>query len=125
MDQLEQENQELREEVNTLKETMERLSNMMEALVAAQNQPSSNSQETIQRTVISEIVSTLVSVAPLSALQYHMPSCFPWGIAPNYMPEGYHPQATEAPVITVVISVPIPWYTLLLTMKNLYSHHSK
>ena len=34
MDQLEQENQELREEVNTLKEILERLSNMMEALVA-------------------------------------------------------------------------------------------
>ena len=80
MDQLEQENQELQEEVNTLKVSWERFSNMVEALVAAQNQSSPNSQETIQRTMISKIVSTLVSVAPLSAPQYHMPSDFPWGM---------------------------------------------
>ncbi|XP_050876209.1 uncharacterized protein LOC127079898 [Lathyrus oleraceus] len=72
------------------------------------NHPSPDSQETIQRTVISEIVSTPVSVEPLSDPHYHLPSDFPWGMPLNYMPEGYHPHATKAPVVTTVMSVPHP-----------------
>lgn len=92
--------------MNTLKERLERLSNMIKALVAAHNQSSSNSQETIQRTVISEVVSTPVFVAHLNAPQYHMPSDFPWGMPSNHIPEGYRPQDTEALVVTAVMSVP-------------------
>ncbi|CAL5204479.1 unnamed protein product [Lathyrus oleraceus] len=106
MDQLKQENQELWEEVNTLKANVERLSNMMEALVAAQNHPSPNSQETIQRIMISGILSTPISMAPLSAPRYHMPSGFPWGMPPNYIPEGYRPHVTKALVVTTVMFVP-------------------
>ena len=39
MDQLQQENRDLREEVSTLKDSLERLTDMMESMVAAQNQP--------------------------------------------------------------------------------------
>lgn len=67
MEQLEYENQDLREDVTSLKSNLERLTTMMETLVAAQNQPS---LETIQRTVISEVVSMPISVAPVNAPQY-------------------------------------------------------
>lgn len=39
MDRLEKENRELREEVTALRDSFGRLTTMMEALVAAQNQP--------------------------------------------------------------------------------------
>ena len=65
MDQLEQENRELREEVTTLKDTMERLSLMVETLTAAQNRPSTP----LQRTVISEIVSSPIVGVPVNAPQ--------------------------------------------------------
>ena len=48
MSQLEQENQELGEEVITLKDSLERLTAMMDTLVAAQNQSSNNSQDPLQ-----------------------------------------------------------------------------
>lgn len=71
MDRLEQENRELREEVTTLRDGYERLTTMMEALAAAQNQPPPPPPQTsLQRTVIFDIVSTPVFVAPISALQY-------------------------------------------------------
>lgn len=60
MEQLEQENQEIMEEVTSLKGSLERLTKMMETLVAAQNQPP---LEPIQRIVISEVVSTPIFVA--------------------------------------------------------------
>lgn len=85
MEQLEQENQEHREEVASLKGNLKRLTTMMETLVAAQNQPP---LEPIQRTVISEVVSTPISVAPVSAPQYQMHPNFPWGMPPNYVLEG-------------------------------------
>lgn len=44
MDHLEQENHELREEVTALRESLERLSAMMEALETAHNQPPPPSQ---------------------------------------------------------------------------------
>lgn len=77
MSQLEQENQELREEVITLKDNLERLTAMMDTLVAAQNQSSNNSQYPLQRTSISENVSTPIPVAAVNDQQYHMPPIFP------------------------------------------------
>lgn len=76
MDRLEQENYELREEVTTLRDNYERLTVMMEALVSAQNQPPPPPQTLLQWTVISEIAYTPISVAPVIALQHHMPSGF-------------------------------------------------
>lgn len=88
MEQLEQENQELMEEVTSLKGSLERLTTIMETLVATQNQPPS---EPIQRTVISKDVSTPISVAPVNTHQYQIQPNFPWGMPPNYIPEGYRP----------------------------------
>ena len=98
MDQLEQENRELREEVNTLKDTMERLSLMVETLTAAQNRPSTP----LQRTVISEIVSSPIVGVPVNAPQYQMPPNRPWGMPLNFMVEGYIPPVTEDPRTTVI-----------------------
>src|SRR3954463_4269853 len=61
MEDFEQENEELREEINTLKGTVERLNGMIEALVVAQNRPT---PEEPQRTVVSEIVSTPILSMP-------------------------------------------------------------
>lgn len=47
MSQLEQENQELREEVITLKDSLEGLTTMIETFVSAQNQSSNNSQDPV------------------------------------------------------------------------------
>lgn len=54
MDDLDQENGELREEVTALTESLERLNNMVEALAVAQSRPSLEEQ----RILISEIGAT-------------------------------------------------------------------
>ncbi|XP_050895263.1 uncharacterized protein LOC127101873 [Lathyrus oleraceus] len=105
MDHLEQENRELRKEVTTLRGSYEMLTTMMETLVAAQNQPPPSPQTSLQRTVISKIVSTPIFMAPVSALQHYMPSGFPWGMPHNFMPEGYQP-AVEVPMAQPVMSIP-------------------
>lgn len=46
-------------------------------------------------------------MAPVSAPQHHMPSGFPWGMPPNFVPEGYQP-AIEVPMDQPVMSVPPP-----------------
>ncbi|XP_050919668.1 uncharacterized protein LOC127137237 [Lathyrus oleraceus] len=106
MSKLEQENQELREEVITFKDSLERLTSMIETLAAAQNQSSNNSQDLVQQTTISKNVSTLIPVAPVNDQKYHMQPGFPWGMPHGYMPTGYHPQNPEAPVVTVVMFIP-------------------
>ena len=73
MDQLEQENRELREEVTNLKDIMEKLNLMVETLTAAQNRPSTP----LQRTVISEIVSSPIVGVPVNVPQYQMPPNHP------------------------------------------------
>ena len=86
MDDLEEENRELREEVSTLKESLERLNAVIESMAATQNQ---------QRTVISEVVSAPISEVPVNSPRYNMPKGFPWGMPVNFMPEGYVPLTTE------------------------------
>ena len=70
MDNLEQENRELQEEVSTLKVGMTNLTNLMEALVAAQNQPLSVQPQPTRET-------TEAPTVPVSAtsvvVQNHMP----------------------------------------------------
>lgn len=83
MEQLEQENHELREEVNSLKRNLDRLTTMKETLMDAQNQPP---PKPIQRTMISEVVSMPISMAPVNAPQYQMHPNFPWGMPQNYVP---------------------------------------
>ena len=76
MDQLEQENRELKEEVA-------RLGALMEQLLAAQNQPATP----VQRTVISEIVTPTVPAASAHFASHAMPAGFPWGMPPGFMPD--------------------------------------
>lgn len=68
MEFLDQENHEICEEVTTLSDRYERLTAMMEALVAAQNPPLPPPPTPLQRTD---------SVAPIKAPQHHMPYGFP------------------------------------------------
>src|SRR3954465_5669670 len=96
MEDFEQENEELREEINTLKGTVERLNSMVEALVVAQNRPT---PEEPQRTVVSESVSTPIP-------QYTMPPDRPWGMPYNFTPEGYIPPVSEVPKVTMDMRPP-------------------
>ena len=70
---------------------MERLSLMVETLTAAQNRLSTP----LQRTVISEIVSSPIVGVPVNAPQYQMPPNRPWGMPIDFIPEGYVPPITE------------------------------
>ncbi|XP_050919044.1 uncharacterized protein LOC127136540 [Lathyrus oleraceus] len=95
----------------------------METLVAAQNQSYNNSQDPLQRTTISENVSTPISVVPVNDQKYHMPPDFPWGMPRGNMPTGYRPQNVEAPVVTVVMFVPyLVVYTTPYNEENI--HHA-
>lgn len=79
MDQLEQENHEPIEEVA-------RLTNLMESLMTSQSQATLVPATLQQRTIISEITSTLVSVAPANQPVQSMSVGFPWGMPQNYVP---------------------------------------
>ena len=103
MEGLDQENEELREEIATLRDTVQRLNGMVEAMVASQNQPA---QEDLQRTVISEVVSTPVCGVPAVDPRYVMPPNRPWGMPLNFVPEGYVPPVTENPRIVIEEQLP-------------------
>ncbi|KAK2448950.1 hypothetical protein QL285_008189 [Trifolium repens] len=109
MEAIEQENTELREEITTLRADMERLNALVDSLVVAQNQPLTPRplNTKAQTTVISEIVTTPVSVAPVNTLQYTMPEGYPWGM-PYNLNGGYWPIASE---VQPVIEIPTVQYT--------------
>ena len=75
MENLEQENRELREEVITLKAGMANLTALMESLVAAQNQPPLAQPQ--QTTVASEGPSVPVSVTVGTTAENRMPQGYP------------------------------------------------
>lgn len=76
----------------TLRDNYERLTDMLDTLLAAQNLPHPPPPQTLlQRIMISEIVSTLIFVTLVSTLQHHMPPGFPWAMPHNFVPEGYQP----------------------------------
>ncbi|KAI5427608.1 hypothetical protein KIW84_032858 [Lathyrus oleraceus] len=101
MDHLEQENCELKEEVA-------RLSALMESFLAAQSQSSPTPLTPPQRTVISEIVSSTVPAASAHFAPTAMPTGFPWGMPPNFMPEGPAPTFASMPASSPVLVVPPP-----------------
>ncbi|KAI5420381.1 hypothetical protein KIW84_044244 [Lathyrus oleraceus] len=101
MDHLEQENRELKEEVA-------RLTALMESLMAAQSQSSPTPLTPPQRTVISEIVSSTVLAASAHFVPTAMPTGFPWGMPPNFMPEGPVPTFASLPASSPVLAVPPP-----------------
>ena len=89
MEDIEQENRELREEVATLKSGMAHLTSLMEALMSAHNQartspPVSTLAQTQdvsqpQVTVMSKVVSASISVIPTTTVdaRYQMPPGYP------------------------------------------------
>ena len=83
MDNLEQETRELREEVSSLKAGMVDLTTMIEALVAAQNQPPSVQPQPTRATTKAPTVP--VSATP-AIVQNRMPLRYPWGMLENFMP---------------------------------------
>ena len=118
MENIEQENRELREEVSTLKTGMAHLTSLVETLVAAQSQaraptPISTQAQTQdvsqpQVTVISEVVSTPISVIPTTIIdaRYQMPPGYPWGMPPNFIPAGFNP-TTQNPLAVMTTKPPI------------------
>ena len=97
MENLEQENRELREEVTALKAGMANLTALMESLVAAQNQPPLAQPQ--QTTIASKGPSVLVSVTPVIVSQNHTLQGYPWGMLENFIPEGFNLDTQGAPVV--------------------------
>ena len=92
MKDLEQENYELHNEVTILRTGIEKLTALVESLMAAHNQPSTLVTEAqAQNIMVSDIVTTPASVAQVSHPQHQIPKGFPWGIPYNFTLEGYHP----------------------------------
>ena len=60
-----------------------------------------------------------ISVAPINAPQHHIPSGFPWGMPPNFVPKGYQP---EVPVAQPVMSVPPPMVHVVPYVKEPVFH---
>lgn len=123
---------ELKGEVATLRTGMERLTALVEALVTAQNQPPPSppppyshhpTVTEVQTTVISEINSMPISVAPVITPHYRMPRGYPWGMPDNFMPKGYKPIAVEIsqPVqpMQPMMTAPLHWCMLHHMLKNL------
>ena len=78
MENLEQENHELRDEVTALKAGMANLTSLMESLMAAQNQPPLT--QTQQTTLAFKGPSVLNSVPPVVVSQNLMPQGYLWGM---------------------------------------------
>ena len=88
MDNLEQDNRELREVVSNLKGSMANLTALMESLVASQNQPPLAQPQQI--IVTSKAPTVPVSVTLVTVAQHRMPQGYPWGMPENFMLEGYN-----------------------------------
>ncbi|XP_058733802.1 uncharacterized protein LOC131605471 [Vicia villosa] len=114
MEDLEQENHEFRDEVTTLRVGVERLTALVESLVAARNQPSpppspraTQTQIEVQTTTICEVSTAIVSMAPTTdPSHYQMPNGYPGGMSYNFMPEGYHPFTGAAQTTLIMTVIP-------------------
>ncbi|KAL5131809.1 hypothetical protein HKD37_12G034614 [Glycine soja] len=100
MDLVEQENQSLREEVATLREGMDRLTTMMNALLSAQN----------SQAVAAAVEQPFVSTTPLSTVTspplFLPPGCT-WGMPPPVCGSP-QPAVSEVPLSFAQQSVPVP-----------------
>ncbi|KAI5434012.1 hypothetical protein KIW84_021028 [Lathyrus oleraceus] len=101
IEHLEQENRDLKEEIA-------RLTAMMESVLAVQSHSSSTpATPPPQRSVISEVATSTI---PATAVHFapNMPTGFPWGMPPNFVPEGFAPTFASMPSSSPVMSVPPP-----------------
>jgi hypothetical protein len=103
MEQLEQENQALREEVTSMKAEIEKLTAMMATVLATQAQ-----QSVPQITGTSLVQPT--STVSTSTHQLTMPEGYPWGMPQYVFSEGFHPTVSEfqASGFQQAVSVPQP-----------------
>ena len=89
---------------------MEKLTALVESLMAAQNQPSTSATEAKAQTiVVSEVVDAPASLAQVNPLQRQIPKGFPWGMPYDFTLEGY--QSMVQPMIQLVVSFPQPEMT--------------
>ncbi|CAL5213574.1 unnamed protein product [Lathyrus oleraceus] len=101
MEHLEQENKDFKEE-------MARLTTMMESMLAASSQSSPTpATPPPQRTVISEVATSTI---PATAAHFApvMSARFPWGMPPNFVPEGFVPTFTSMSASSPIMFVPPP-----------------
>ncbi|XP_058726198.1 uncharacterized protein LOC131597523 [Vicia villosa] len=128
MEDLEQENHELRDEVTTLRVGVEKLTALVESLVAARNQPSppsspraTQTQTEVQTTTICEVSTATVSMAPITGLShYQMPNGYPGGMSYNFVPEGYHPVIGAAQTTPIMTVIPPPVHTVPQAEEPIY-----
>ncbi|XP_058741750.1 uncharacterized protein LOC131614140 [Vicia villosa] len=128
MEDLEQENHEFRDEVTTLRVGVERLTALVESLVAARNQPSppsspcaTQTQTEVQTTTICEVSTATVSMAPITGLShYQMPNGYPGGMSYNFMPEGYRPVTGAAQTTPIMTVIPPSVHTVPQTEEPIY-----
>ena len=111
---MEQENQALREEVSALRLGLDRVTTLVETLVAAESRPQPTPPPPgtpppgqPQVTVVSEIAATPAVVAPAVQGPNQMPQGYPWGMPYNFTPEGYQP-AVEVPFAQPMMTIPQP-----------------
>ncbi|XP_050916558.1 uncharacterized protein LOC127131685 [Lathyrus oleraceus] len=105
-EQLENENRELKEEVNRLSALVESLLQAQKQAVSVKASASNQAQEVAPTSIL----------APAMGSANVMPFGYPWGMPHNFVPEGYHqqvqaqPTSSPVPVVPspVVNSVPIP-----------------
>jgi hypothetical protein len=114
MEHLEQENRELKEEIA-------RLTTMMESVLAAQSQASPTPATPPARTVISEVVTSIVPAAT-AHFALNLPAGFPWGIPPNFVPEGFAPTFTSIPASSPVMFVPPTIVHILPRVEDIIYH---
>ncbi|XP_058755096.1 uncharacterized protein LOC131628252 [Vicia villosa] len=128
MEDLEQENHEFHDEVTTLRVGVERLTALVESLVAARNQPSppsspraTQTQTEVQTTTICEVSTATVSMAPITGLShYQMPNGYPGGMSYNFVPEGYHPVTGAAQTTPIMTVIPPPVHTVPQAEEPIY-----
>lgn len=80
----------------------------MESFIAAQNPPTPTPATPPQRTIISKIIATPVSVVPTSQPAQAMRVGFPWGMPLRFVPEGCAPIVAPIPTSSPIMYVPPP-----------------
>ena len=77
----------------------------MKLVLAAQSQASPTPATPLARTVISEVVT---STMPATTAHFAptVPAGFPWGMPPNFLPEGPTPTFASLPASSPVLAVP-------------------
>jgi hypothetical protein len=100
IEHLEQENRELKDEIT-------RLTAMMESILATQSQASPTPATPPARTVTSEVATSTMPAAT-AHFAPNIPAGFPWGMPPNFVPEGFAPTFASMLTSSPVMSVPPP-----------------